>query len=119
MKLFSIAAGLLLTCVSMVAHPVDGKWTGNMTTPNGDVAVNLTFMADGATLTGTTSGPDGASVAIKDGKIDGDNLSFTVTFDFGGMPLVLTYKGVMAGSEIKFTIDVFGMPLDLTVKKST
>jgi len=89
-----------------------------MTTPGGEVPVNLTFKADGAKLTGSTSGPDGATIAIADGKIDGNNLSFTVTFDFGGMPLVLNYKGVMAGAEIKFTIDIFGMPLDLTVKKA-
>ena len=79
----------------------------------------LTFKADGATLTGTTSGPDGAEVKIADGKIDGNNLSFTVTFDFQGMPLMISYKGVMSGTEIKFTLDVFGMPMDLSVKKST
>jgi hypothetical protein len=118
MKVFSIVAGLLLTCVSIFAHDVDGKWAGNMSTPNGDVPVSLTFKADGAKLTGSTSGPDGASIPIADGKIDGNNLSFTVTFDFGGMPLMLSYKGVMSGTEIKFTIDIFGMPLELLVKKS-
>ena len=118
MKMFSIVAGFLLMCVAALAHDVDGKWTGNMTTPGGEVPVNLTFKADGAKLTGSTSGPDGATIAIADGKIDGNNLSFTVTFDFVGMPLTLNYKGVMAGSEIKFTIDIFGMPLDLTVKKT-
>jgi hypothetical protein len=35
------------------------------------------------------------------------------------MPLMISYKGVMSGTEIKFTLDVFGMPLDLSVKKST
>jgi len=118
MKFFIIVAGFLLMCVAALAHDVDGKWTGNMTTPGGEVPVNLTFKADGATLTGTTSGPDGASIAIADGKIDGNNLSFTVTFDFGGMPLTMSYKGVMAGAEIKFTIDIFGMPLEMTVKKA-
>ncbi|MGH9648549.1 MAG: hypothetical protein ACRD4E_17225 [Bryobacteraceae bacterium] len=119
MKFFSIAAGLLLTCVSMFAHDVDGKWTGTISTPGGDNPVAFTFKADGATLTGTTSGPDGAEVKIVDGKIDGNNLSFTVTFDFQGMPLMISYKGVLAGTEIKFTLDVFGMPMNLSVKKST
>ncbi|MBZ5634782.1 MAG: hypothetical protein LAO55_16795 [Acidobacteriia bacterium] len=119
MKFFSIVAGLLLVCVSMVAHDVDGKWAGTMSTPNGDVPVNFTFKADGATLTGSTGGPDGGEVKIADGKIDGNNLSFSITFDFGGMPLMIAYKGVMSGAEIKFVLDIFGMPLDLTVKKST
>jgi hypothetical protein len=119
MKFFSIVMGLLLVCVSMVAHDVDGKWAGTMNTPNGDVPVNFTFKADGATLTGSTAGPDGSEVKIADGKVDGNNISFTVTFDFGGMPLAINYKGVISGAEIKFTLDVFGMPLDLSVKKST
>ncbi len=119
MKFLSVTAGLLMACASMFAHDVDGKWAGSLTTPAGDNPVAFTFKADGATLTGTTSGPDGAEVKIVDGKIDGNNLSFTVTFDFQGMPLMISYKGVMAGTEIKFTLDVFGMPLELSVKKST
>jgi hypothetical protein len=119
MKFFSIVAGLLLACISILAHDIDGKWAGTMSTPMGDAPVAFTFKADGATLTGSTAGPDGNEVKIADGKFDGANLSFTITFDFGGMPLLISYKGVMSGTEIKFTLDVFGMPLDLTVKKST
>jgi hypothetical protein len=119
MKFFSIAAGLLLACVSVFAHDVDGKWSGVMSTPGGDNPVNFTFKADGAKLTGTTSGPDGAEVKIADGKIDGNNISFTVSFDFQGMPLMISYKGVVSGTEIKFTLDIFGMSFDLSVKKRT
>ncbi len=108
---------LALLATSAFAADVDGKWTGSMTTPGGDVNVGFTFKADGAALTGTTTGPDGMDVKITDGKLDGNNVSFTVNLDFGGMPFVLNYKGVLAGTQIKFTIDVFGMPLELTVKK--
>jgi hypothetical protein len=51
--------------------------------------------------------------------VDGSNISFSITFDFGGMPFTMNYKGVVAKEEIKFTIDIFGMPLDLTVKKAS
>ncbi len=44
----------------MPAHDVDGKWAGSLSTPGGDNPVTFTFKADGAKLTGTTSGPDGA-----------------------------------------------------------
>jgi hypothetical protein len=30
----------------------------------------------------------------------------------------LNYKGVLASGQIKFSIDVLGMPMELTVKKS-
>ena len=109
---------LMLLALPAFAADVDGKWTGTMATPGGDVPVSLTFKAEGATLTGSTSGPDGAEIKIADGKVDGNNISFTITFDFGGMPILISYKGVLTGNEIKFMLDVFGMPLELTVKKA-
>ncbi|HEX4136623.1 MAG TPA: hypothetical protein VHY84_18580 [Bryobacteraceae bacterium] len=118
MKLFAGLATLLLLTVSAFAADVDGKWAGTVSTPMGDIPVGFTFKADGATLTGTTTGVDGADVAIKEGKIDGANISFTVTLDFGGMPFTLAYKGVVAKDSIKFTVDAAGMPMEVTVKKA-
>lgn len=117
MKLFTGTAVLFLLAASAFAADVDGKWTGTIHTDMGDFPVALTLKADGATLTGTTTGPDG-DVMIKDGKIDGANISFNVTLDFGGMPFTLAYKGVLSGDTIKFTIDAAGMPIEITVKKS-
>jgi len=119
MKRFAAAALLLVFAGVAFAADVDGKWTGTMTTPNGDVPVGFTFMADGDKLNGSTMGPDGAEVKISNGKIDGSNISFSITFDFGGMPITLNYKGAVAKDQIKFTIDVFGMPLELLVKRAS
>jgi hypothetical protein len=118
MKLYTALAGLLLVTVSAFAADVDGKWTGSMETPMGDIPVGFNLKADGANLTGTSAGPDGAEVAIKDGKIDGTNISFNVTIDFGGMSFTLMYKGVVSADNIKFDIEVEGMPFQVTVKKS-
>lgn len=115
MRLLIIAT---LLASSAFAADVDGKWAGSMSTPMGDVPVAFTLKAEGATLNGTTAGPDGGDVKIAEGKVDGNNISFTVTFDFGGMPIVLNYKGVVTKDEIKFTIEVMGMPMDLTVKRA-
>ena len=118
MKLCATALGLLLVAVSAFAADVNGKWTGAMNTPNGDVPITFTFKADGASLTGATMGPDGAEIKIADGKVDGNKISFSLTFDFGGMPFTMNYQGVVSESQIKFTIDIFGMPVELVVKKS-
>ena len=118
MKLRSIVMGLVLSAILCLGADVDGKWTGTMSTPMGDLPVNFNFKADGAKLTGTTSGPEG-DIAISDGKVDGDKISFTVSFDFGGMPFTLNYAGVVNKDEIKFTIDIFGMQLDLAVKRAS
>jgi hypothetical protein len=110
--------GLLLLARAAFAADVDGKWTGTVSTPMGDLPVQYEFKADGAMLTGTTLGFDGGSVPIKNGKVDGNKISFTVTFDFGGMTLDLSYTGVVSSSEIKMTGDFMGMPFEFTVKKA-
>ena len=76
------------------------------------------FQSDGAKLAGSTTGPDGGEVKIADGKVDGNNVSFSITFDFGGMPFTMNYKGVVNKDQIKFTIDIFGMPIESVVKKT-
>jgi len=89
-----------------------------VSTPMGDFPVAYEFKADGATLTGSTTGPDGGQIAIKNGKVDGNNISFDLTLDFGGMAIDLSYKGVVSPAEIKMTGEFAGMPFEFTVKKA-
>lgn len=119
MKVLSVAVILLMMVTCAMAADVDGKWNGTISTPNGDFPQAFTFKADGASLGGAMAGPDGKDIAIKDGKVDGSTISFTVTIDFGGMAIVLSYKGVVAKDQIKFTGEAMGMPFDLVVKKSS
>ena len=119
MKFFASAAALLLLTVSAFAADVDGKWTGSVSTPNGDIPVSFNFKADGTMLNGSMAGPDGGDIAIKDGMIDGSNISFWLSLDFGGNALKLTYKGVVASDQIKISGDAAGMPFELVVKKAS
>lgn len=123
MRLFSkflvTGAALLLLAFSAFAADVDGKWTGNVSTDNGDFPVAFTFKADGAMLNGTMAGPDGSDIAIKDGMIDGANISFWLSLDFGGNALKLTYKGVVSTDQIEISGDAGGMPFKFVVKKAT
>jgi hypothetical protein len=109
---------MLVAAAACFGADVDGKWTGTMATPNGDVPVNFAFKAEGDKLTGTTGGP-GGDIAIANGKVDGDKISFSVTFDFGGMPFTMNYSGAVTKDQIKFTIDIFGMPVELLVKRAS
>ena len=118
MKIRLFLVAMLLWAAPALAADVDGKWTGSLSTPGGDFTVNYTFKADGTTLTGTTTGPDGAEVAIKDGKIDGDKIAFSVTLDLGGMTIDIAYKGVVTPVEIKISADFAGMPFEYVVKKT-
>jgi hypothetical protein len=113
------AVALLLVAAPARAADVDGKWTGSLDTPMGAVMVGFNFKADGTTLTGTTTGPDGSEIAIKNGKVDGDKISFMVSIDFGGMSLDLNYTGVVKKDSVELTLDVMGMPFNFVVKKAT
>ncbi len=118
MKFFAIAIGLLLLTVSTFAADVDGKWSGAISTPNGDFPQNFTFKTSGAELSGSMTAIDGMEITIKDAKIDGSNISFAVVLDFGGMSFTLNYKGVVGKDEIKFMGEAMGMPFELVVKKA-
>lgn len=118
MKIRHTLIAFLLLAGSCFAADVDGKWSGTFSTPGGDFPVAFTFKADGAMLVGSTTGPDGMEIRIADGKVDGKNISFSITVDVGGMTLTINYKGVVSPQEIKFTVDLMGMPSELTVKKS-
>jgi hypothetical protein len=108
----------LLTAALPAAADATGTWTGTMATPNGEVPVSFTLKEEGPALTGSTAGPDGTATPITDGKVDGDNVSFVVNLDFNGMPFTMSYTGVVKGDSLDFTIDIFGMPVMLTVTRA-
>ena len=118
MKVFASVLLLLLVAVMVYAADVDGTWNGSVAGPQGEFPVTFKFKADGAKLAGSTLGFDGSEVPINDGKIDGNTITFTVTFDFGGMPLMLSYKGLVSPDQIKMSGDAFGMPFEFLLKKA-
>jgi len=116
MKYTVLAIAVLLAATFAFAADVDGKWAG--TIPGMDIPVAYTFKADGTTLTGTSSGPDNTTVPIKDGKINGNNISFTVTFDMGGQEMKLEYKGVVSPDQIKLSFDMMGQATEIPLKRA-
>jgi hypothetical protein len=69
----------------------------------------FTLKADGAKLTGKAAGQIGEEkrepAEIKDGKVQGDEISFSEPFDFNGNAFDIKYTGKLAagGGEIKLT----------------
>jgi hypothetical protein len=76
MNMKTMAVALLLSTSAVVAAEVDGSWSGTVDAPGGTAEVAFQFMAKGAELTGTTTGPDGALIQFKNGKVDGARLRF-------------------------------------------
>jgi len=107
-----------LLAAPIFAADIDGKWTGTFDGGGGPMQLVYNFKADGATLTGATTGPDGTEIKLADGKINGNNISFTLNLDLGGMPFALVCKGVLSGTDLKISMDFAGMPFEFTLKKS-
>ncbi len=112
--------GLVLFVVAFVAMAADaitGKWVYEQTFGRGGGGggnmpprqVTLDLKADGAKLTGTMTMPGRPGgdppppAQITNGKVDGNNLSFDVTREFGGNSFTTKYKGVVNGNEMKLT----------------
>jgi hypothetical protein len=114
MKICVLAAGFLLIASCALAADIDGKWSGQYASAMGGDPMTLTytFKANGNTLTGTSLGGPGEEIPIKDGKIDGNKISFTVDVKMGEMAMKFKYKGVLSGDELKlsFEMDMGGGP---------
>ena len=67
------------------------------------------FHVDGAALTGKVTSPRGDSDII-DGKMEGDNLSFSQVVSFNGNEMKINYTGKVDGDSIKFTRTVGERP---------
>jgi hypothetical protein len=94
----------LFAAVSLAwAADVNGKWTAQVPGRNGQTREQtFTFKVEGDKLTGTVSGMQG-DTPISDGKISGDEISFTTKLSFNGNEVTLLYKGTVSGDEIKLT----------------
>jgi hypothetical protein len=98
---FAVLA-MALTVPLARAADVTGNWTAQMTSPDGnDMQLAFTFKQDGTKLTGTVQAPQGDPMDISNGKIDGNNISFDVSFN--GM--TISHVGTVneAGDEIELT----------------
>lgn len=82
------------------ATDVTGSWTAEMTGQDGNsFTLTFVFKQDGTKLTGTVQGPQGDPLAIDNGKVDGDHISFTVSFN----GTTISHDGTVSGDEIKMT----------------
>jgi hypothetical protein len=95
---------ILFAAVSLAwAADVNGKWTAQVPGRGGQTReTTFNFKVEGDKLTGTMSGMQGDN-PISDGKISGDEISFTVKLSFNGNDVTLLYKGTVSGDEIKMT----------------
>jgi hypothetical protein len=102
------------------AADVNGKWTAQVPGRDGQTReLTFNFKAEGEKLTGTMSGQRGDS-EIAEGKINGDQISFTVKINLQGTERKFLYKGTISGDEMKVTRTIEGgnmPPQEFTAKR--
>src|ERR1017187_7052458 len=125
-KLLFVGAILpIIALAAMAADAVTGKWRMEQEGFGGGPTRVSTFdlKADGATLTGTLTPPPPTTTPISNGKVDGNNISFDVTLDFGGNSFTIKYECAITGADMKVKITVPGFQggdprtFDATAKK--
>ena len=78
---------------------VDGTWKVVVQSPMGAQEGTLTLKADGGSLTGTQSSANG-SMAVENGKADGDKLSWTAQMK-QPFPMKLEFSATISGDDMK------------------
>jgi hypothetical protein len=117
MRIHSVSIRALFTAITAVcllstaraedkkADP-SGKWTWSVQTPNGETReTTATFKLEGGNVTGTISGRNGNETPIENGKLAGDELSFSVTRERNGNKFTTKYHGKLSSDSIKGKMD--------------
>jgi hypothetical protein len=87
----------------MPAGPdANGTWKGAFDFEGSPVPLTFHLKVAAGVVTGTVEGLPGGVAEIKEGKMDGDSMTFSVMTDYQGSPVKLVYKGKLSAGEIKF-----------------
>jgi hypothetical protein len=119
----TLAAMMLVMAGIALAADINGKWKADFDGPDGSKATNtFTFKVDGEKVTGNVhSSISGTDAKIEEGTLKGDDLSFSITRNFGGADSKFFYKGKVKGDEIALSVagDVGGQSftIEMTAKR--
>ena len=106
MKTSITLLALAVASLSALAADVTGTWKAEFETQRGLQKYTFTLKQDGAKVTGKASVErDGEKrdAEFKDGKVDGDTVTFVEALKIQEREMDITYTGKISGNEIKFT----------------
>jgi hypothetical protein len=103
---FVVAAALALFALPLAAQTgVAGKWNASVDTPNGPFMLVFEFIVDAAgKLTGSLQNEFIGSIPIKDGTVNGNDITFKLSIEGGpNGAMNIGYKGTVKGDELSLT----------------
>ena len=98
---FTIACALL---TSVRAADIDGKWRAEFDSQIGQQKYVFELKAEGEKLTGKAFAErqgQKTEIALKDGRIVKDEVSFSEPLKFQDQEILIEYKGKIVGDELK------------------
>ena len=99
------------------AADITGKWTATFDTQLGEQRYTYDFQVKGTQLMGTAVSNLGKA-ELKNGKVEGDTVTFLELLDFQGMPVELTYTGkIVSADQIDFERRVADVVEKLVAKR--
>jgi len=104
-RLVSFCALLAVSALLIFAADISGTWKSEAPAGGKGGPSTFVFKVDGSTLTGTMEGGRGGPVNLSDGKVDGDNISFSVTRDFQGQSMTTKYTGKVTSDGITLSYE--------------
>ena len=118
-----LATGLALLCAFAAtgagAADLTGKWTATALGNNVTVTLDLTIA--GNVVTGAILNPQSGPAEIRDGKIEGNSISFHVLRTANNATTKILWQGTIDGEEIHFTRSVEGAagpPMQILAKRA-
>jgi hypothetical protein len=120
-RAFTVTALFLFLAALAWPASLSGDWKGAFDFDGNSVPVVLHLTVKDAGVTGTMDGLPTSPTEIKEGKLDGDTLTFWVATDYEGTTYKLVFKGKVTDDEIHFQFGTedgsFGA--DLVVKRAS
>lgn len=117
-----LAMALAVVVTGFLAHTfaavdITGTWTATFDTQIGEQKYTYNFQVKGSELTGTAVSNLGKAV-FKNGKVDGDTVTFVEELDFMGMLLEIPYAGkIVSDDQIDFTRTIVDVATEKLVAK--
>ena len=106
------ARGFVLVCAFAAsgawAADLAGTWTA--TAVGNNVTVTLDLTTAGNVVTGAILSPQSGPAEIRDGKIEGNTISFHVLRTANNATTKILWQGTIEGEEIHFTRSIEGAP---------
>ena len=104
---------LFVLMASANAQRWDGRWKGEMQTPQDPVEILFEFKTDGRTLSGAAATPAGVFPLV-DGVVDGNKITFTLEIEDFDIP----HTGYYIRGRITLTTEYDGEKKEFTLERA-